>query len=189
MNDALTEAVVKTTSTAFGGFIDPARQLVDLPSFSLVEVDIPEYARSGLGRALLRVVRYYFEDIGAYGVEGMSIGARSSRAHVIYADMNPELIGYSHKSVHELLPFELITKLLQRGYSRELISLAAVRHKSLPGIEELSSFLELYEQRASWIERHPLQVAVSNLDALRGVGGAFDWRELLPAQNERGARA
>lgn len=54
------EWAVKAETTAFGNYIDPERKLVDLPNMVLVEVDVPEYERNGLGRMVAKTLRYDF---------------------------------------------------------------------------------------------------------------------------------
>ena len=116
--DNLDEAV-KTKSTAFGNYIDFQRDLFDAPQLSLVQVDLPEYASSGLDRVLLNVMRYQFLDLGnVFGVEGMSVGADSSRGIMVYQDMQSEVVASSHSELHQRNP-ELARRLGARGYLRE----------------------------------------------------------------------
>lgn len=172
---------VKAKTTAFGNFIDPDRTLVDLPNLSLVEVDLPEYERNGLGRVLLKVVRYNFEDIGKYGVEGMSIGADSSRGQMIYEDMNPVLVGLTHTEAQAKAPAEIVKALYQKGLPLELVTLGALRHAEFESIDALAMFIEMYHHRASWMEVHPVEVRFANIEAMTGDTAVFDWSRLIPA--------
>jgi hypothetical protein len=182
MTNATHANSVKAKTTAFGNFVDIDRSLVDLPNLSLVEVDLPEYERNGLGRALLKVIRYNFEDIGQYGVEGMSIGADSSRGQMVYADMNPVLVGLTHSQVQEEAPTELIKMLYERQLPLELVTLAVLRRTQFDGIESLVKFVEMYHQRASWLERHPVEVRFANIEAMTGHPVAFDWERIQGAE-------
>ena len=47
MSYANKTGAVKAKTAAFGNFIDPDREMVDVPNLSLVEVDLPEYERRG----------------------------------------------------------------------------------------------------------------------------------------------
>lgn len=170
---------VKAKTTAFGNFIDPDRKLVDFPNLSLVEVDLPEYERNGLGRVLLKVVRYHFENIGQYGVEGMSIGADSSRGQMIYEDMNPVLVGNNHIEAQSKAPDEIIKALYQKGLPLELVTLGAIRHAQFKTIDELVKFIEMYHQRSSWMEVHPVEVRFANIEAMTGDTAVFDWARLI----------
>lgn len=180
MNYADKTGAVKAKAAAFGNFIDPDREMVDVPNLSLVEVDLPEYERNGLGRVLLKVVRYHFEDIDKCGAEGMSIGANSSRGQMIYADMNPVVVGQTHTEAQEKAPAEVVKALYQRGLPIELVTLGALRHAQFPGIDELVQFIELYHKRASWMESHPVEVRFANIEAMTGDTAVFDWPRLIP---------
>ena len=174
-NDNLDEAV-KTKSTAFGNYIDPQRELFDAPQLSLVQVDLPEYTSSGLGRVLLSVMRYQFVDLDdAFGVEGMSVGADSSRGIMVYQDMRPEVVASSHAELHQRDP-ELARRLGVRGYPPELISIGVLKggQSDIP-FDQLCQFLNVYHARASWIETHPVQVKFANLE------GGINWARALPA--------
>ena len=180
MSYANKTGAVKAKTAAFGNFIDPDREMVDVPNLSLVEVDLPEYERNGLGRALLKVVRYHFEDIDKHGAEGMSIGANSSRGQMIYADMNPVVVGQTHTEVQEKAPAEVVKALYQRGLPIELVTLGALRHAQFPNIDELVKFIDLYHKRASWMESHPVEVRFANIEAMTGDAAVFDWPRLIP---------
>lgn len=173
---------VKAKTAAFGNFIDPDRELFDAPNMALVEVDVPEYARNGLGRCLLKVVRYHFEDIDKHGVEGLSIGADSSRGHMIYSDMNPVVVGHTHSEAqaHAGTPDRVLKALYQRHYPMELVTLGALRHAQFDGdIDKLAEFVESYHRRASWMETHPVEVRFQNIEAQSGEPMPFDWESIL----------
>lgn len=176
--DSATRAI-KARTTAFGNFVNPDRQLVDVPNLALIEVDLPEYARNGLGRALLQVVRYHFQDIDRYGAEGMSIGADSSRGHMIFADMNPVVVGLTHSAAQQCAPWDTLKALSQLDLPHELITLGALRCKQFDSIKKLLAFIELYYQRATWIEANPLEVRFSNFAAESGDSAPFDWDRIF----------
>lgn len=175
------ETAIKAKSSAFGNFIDPQRELFDAQQLALVRVDLPEYANSGLGRALLSVMRYEFTDLdGKFGLEGMSVGADSSRGVMVYADMQPEVVATSHSELHERNP-ELAEALRKRGYPPELISIGVLRASETDtSFEGLCRFVEVYHARSSWIESHPVEVKFANLEAMAG-GSGIHWDRVLPS--------
>ena len=171
---------VKAKSGAFGNYIDPQRELFDAPQLSLVRVDLPEYANSGLGRVLLSVMRYEFTDLdGKLGVEGMSVGADSSRGIMVYRDMQPEIVAKSHAELHERNP-EFAEKLRAKGYPPELISIGVLRASETDSsFDGLCRFIDVYHARASWIETHPVEVRFANLEVMAG-GTGINWERVLP---------
>lgn len=146
---------VTAKTNLFGNYIDPKRKLADAPNQSLIEVDLAEYEERGLGKALMKVVRYRFVDIGQYGLEGISIGADTSRGKIIYADMSPVLVG-THFAVQSKVPADVIRALYQRKLPFELITLGALRHDQFESLDELVQFIEMYHKCASTIERNKL---------------------------------
>lgn len=172
--DNLMGAIV-VKSTNFGNSIDPGRKLVDMATASLVEVELPEYERNGLGKALLKVVRYYFEDLDAYGVEGMSIGADTSRGFMIYEDMKPVVAGKTHRDAMASAPPGLVKALIHRGLPIELVTLGVLRSSEFKSVDKLISFIEMYHQRASWMESHPFDVHLANVESETGDVAVFDW--------------
>lgn len=171
---------VRATSASFGNYIDPQRVLFDAPQLSLVEVDLPEYTAAGLGRALLSVMRYEFTDLGKFGVEGMSVGAETSRGTMVYEDMRPALVAASHAELHAKAP-EVAAALRAKGYPPELVSIGVLRAADGRSVEELCTVIERYVERASWLESHPVEVKFANLDVLAG-GRGVDWDRVLPAR-------
>lgn len=169
-------SAITAKTSAFGNYIDSDRVLVDVPNLSLVEVDLPEYNRNGLGRALLKVVRYQFTDIEKFGAEGLVIGADSSRGHIVYADMNPQVVGMTHTEVQDRAPAEIIKALYQRKLPIELVSLGALRYAQFKTVDALVDFIDRYHARASWMEIHPVEVRFSNIE-----GTPFDWASVLPS--------
>ena len=174
------ETSVKAKSGAFGNYIDPQRELFDAPQLSLVRADLPEYANSGLGRVLLSVMRYEFTDLdGKFGVEGMSVGADSSRGIMVYRDMQPEIVAQSHATLHERNP-DLAEKLRAKGYPPELISIGVLRASDADSsFDSLCRFIDVYHARASWIETHPVEVRFANLEVMAG-GIGINWERVLP---------
>ena len=174
------EQSIKARSAAFGNYIDPQRELFDAPQLSLVQVDLPEYANSGLGRALLSVIRYEFTDLGgAFGVEGMSVGADSSRGMMVYKDMQPTVVAASHAELHARNA-ELAESLRKVNLPPELISIGVLRAaEAAMSFEDLYRFIEVYHARASWIESHPVEVKFANLEAMSG-GSGIQWSRVLP---------
>lgn len=179
------QGFIPAKTATFGNFIDPDRELVDIQHRSLVLVDLPEYARNGLGRALIgRVVRYHFSDIDAYGAEGMSIGADTSRGFMLYRDMNPVVVGATHAEAqaNSGAPEATLKALYQRGLPIELVTLGALRHAEFATVDELVANIEAYHARASWMELHPVETRFQNIEAQSGNEATFDWDHLLPAK-------
>ena len=174
------ETAVKAKSSAFGNYIDPQRALFDAPQLALVRVELPEYTHSGLGRVLLSVMRYEFIDLDSkFGIEGMSVGADSSRGIMVYEDMQPEVVAMSHTELHQRNP-ELADKLRKNGYPPELISIGLLHAgESDSTFEGVCDFIDVYHTRASWIEAHPVEVRFSNLEVMAG-GGGINWERVLP---------
>lgn len=174
--------MIEARAEAFGCFIEPHREMADLPNLSLVEVDLPEYERNGLGRPLLRVVRYHFNDIDGHGVEGTLVGAGCGCGRIIYADMNPVVVGRTHTDIQQRVPEQVLQYLYQCNLPIELVSLGALRYAQIPDLSELSKFVVLYQKRASWLESHPIEVCLANIKAEAEAGDAvaFDWQSLLP---------
>lgn len=170
---------IRAKSSAFSNYIDPQRELFDAPQLSLVQVDLPEYTNSGLGRALLCVMRYEFADLGTFGVEGMSVGADSSRGIMVYQDMRPELMAMSHAELHKR-NVDLSEQLHRRRYPMELISIGLLHaDEESISFEDLCQFIDIYYARASWIETHPVEVRFANLEVMAG-GKGIDWQCVLP---------
>lgn len=178
---SILEKSIKARSLACGSYIDPQRELFDAPQLALVQVDLPEYANSGLGRALLSVIRYEFTDLDSvFGVEGMSVGADSSRGMMVYKDMQPTVVAASHNELHERNP-ELANALRTQGFPPELISIGVLRAaETETSFDGLCRFIEVYHARASWIESHPVEVKFANLEAMSG-GSGIQWSRVLPS--------
>lgn len=171
-------SAVKAKTTAFGNYIDPDRTLFDAPNLALVEVDLPEYQRNGLGRALLKVVRFHFTDTDQFGVEGLSVGADSSRGIMVYEDMNPRIVGITHLEAQSSAPADIVKVLYQAKLPPELITIGALRAAQYPSIDSLLEFIKTYHARASWMEVHPAEVRLQNMEASIGAPTAFDWTRL-----------
>lgn len=184
-NLPMKEWAVKAKTTAFGNYIDPERKLVDLPNMVLVEVEVPEYERNGLGRMVAKTIRYDFTDINQIGCEAMSIGADGSRAHMVYEDMKPTVLG-TFADVEKLSP--AVAKVLyQRRYGPEMVALGVLRGIAMKinpeapeDVAKLVAFLNKYHRRASWIEAHNMEVRMANMEALVGNPAPFDWVRIFP---------
>jgi hypothetical protein len=175
---------VKAKTTAFGNYIDPSKTLADLPSMVLVEVDSPEYQRNGLGRMIAKTLRYEFVDIGAFGCEGLSIGADGSRAHMIYAEMNPLVLGTASE-VADRNP-ALAKELMKQNLGPEMVALGVLRGVDTDpdnpaSVAKLLAYLNKYHRRATWMESHAMEVRMANIEALvDGVDKPFEWRRIFP---------
>lgn len=169
---------VAANSRAFGSFIDPDRVLFDAPQLSLIEVDLPEYRLAGLGRVLLQAMRFHFTDLGVYGVEGMSVGADSSRGLMVYEDMIPVVVAANHWELHQTTK-DAADALRKKGYTPELISVGVLRSKSITDFDRLCNFIDVYHARSTWIESHPVEVRFASIDAMGG-GVGVDWERVLP---------
>lgn len=184
-NISMSKQAIKAKTTAFGNYIDPDRKLIDLPNMVLVELTVPEYERNGLGRMVAKTLRYDFTDIGQIGCEAMSIGADSSRAHMVYEDMEPVALG-TFAEVEAKAP--AIAKVLyQRRYGPEMIALGVLRGiemeinpESAEDVARLVAFLNKYHRRASWMETHGMEVRMANMEALVGNPAPFDWVRIFP---------
>lgn len=182
---SIANTAIKAKSSAFGNYIDPERSLVDLPNMAIVELDVPEYARNGLGRMVAKTLRYEFVDLGQYGCEAMSIGAERSRAHMVYMDMNPIVIG-TLKDIEAKAP-AVAKYLYERRYGPEMVAVGVLRAVSLGlGVQtaeeqtQLVAFLNKYHRRATWMETHAMEVRMANMEATIGEGAAFDWARIFP---------
>lgn len=176
---------VQAKATAFGNYIDPDRMLIDLPNMVFVELDVPEYERNGLGRMIAKTLRYEFMDLKRFGCEAMSIGADSSRPHMIYEDMRPVVLG-TFTEVQDKAP-AIAKALYERRYGPEMVALgvaSAISMKVDPAnVEDMArlvAFLNKYHRRASWMESHSMEVRMANMEALVGAGSAFDWARIFP---------
>lgn len=182
----MTEWAVKAKTKAFGNYIDPDRKLIDLPNMVIVELDVPEYERNGLGRMIAKTLRYEFQDLDQFGCEAMSIGADSSRAHMVYEDMKPRVLG-TFTQVEELSP-AIAKVLFERSYGPEMVALGVVRGLALGidpalqvDVDRLLTDLARYHRRASWMESHPTEVRFANMEALVGEGAPFEWARIFPS--------
>ncbi len=178
MHPPVLDQYVTANSRAFGSFIDPERVLFDAPQLSLIEVDLPEYHWAGLGRVLLQCLRYHFTDLGVYGVEGMSVGAESSRGVMVYEDMHPAMVAANHWELHETAK-DVAEALRKKGYPPELISVAVLRSKTITDFERLCNFIDVYHARSTWIESNPVEIRFATLEAMGG-GTGVDWERALP---------
>lgn len=176
---------IKAKTNAFGNYIEPERPLIDLPNMVYIEVDEPEYERNGLGRMVGKTLRYEFVDIGQYGCEAMSIGADSSRSHMIYEDMKPTVHG-TFKDVEAKSP-ELAKMLFTRNYGPEMVALGVLRGLALDvdpakpeDVSRLVNYLNKYHRRATWMEAHGTEVRMANMEALVGNPLPFDWVRIFP---------
>lgn len=171
--------------TAFGSFIDPARETCVLPGMVFVELDVPEYDRNGLGRMIAKTLAYDFSDAGQHCSVAVSVGADASRSHVIYEDMNPLVWGkfaeiFSKNSA-------LARELQSRHYGPEMVVVGVISASRMEldfnrpdDSIRLFSFLETYYQRATWMELNILEVHLANAQALAGESIAFEWDQIFP---------
>jgi|GEM_PF-2847233 len=181
----MAEQAIKAKTTAFGNYIDPDRKLIDLPNLVLVDLAVPEYERNGLGAMLAKTLRYNFTDIEQIGCEAMSIGADSSRAHMVYEDMGPVVHGM-FSDVHERAP-QIAAALMQRRFGPEMVALGVLRGLSMQidaakpeDMAKLVSFLNKYHRRATWMETHSMEVRMANMEAMVGDAAPFDWARIFP---------
>jgi hypothetical protein len=148
-------------------FINPNRKPIDFPNLSLLEVDLPEYKRAGLGHALLRVMRYKFTNLDTFAVEGAPLCASSSRKIMIYEDMNPVWVGNDHKEAqaNSGAPKEVLQILYQGNIPMEFVTLGALRHWEYKEMYQLAKFIQLYYEKASEIEANPARMMFENIAA------------------------
>jgi hypothetical protein len=165
----------KFIDQGLGHLLDHDHELVDLPNGALVLVDLSEYRREGLGKALLRVIRFRFEDKrdgksgkfdGQFGAKGASVCADSTRDIMVYADMNPVVVGLDNAEIRTNAPQHLSQRLYaEQLFPFELHTLALLRSTDYPNYDDLIAFVKHYHERASWIESHPMDVTFDNLAA------------------------
>lgn len=182
VNKPVAEWAVKAKTTAFGNFIDPDRVLVDVQNLAVVELTVPEYERNGLGTMVAKIIRYEFVDIKRHGAEAMSIGADTSRPHMVYEDMKPKVWG-SFEAVVAEAP-EIAKALVERRYGPEMVVVGVIKALELgiavDEIPRLIAFLNKYHRRASWMETHGMEVRMANMEALIGNPRPFAWDRIFP---------
>lgn len=144
-----------------------------------VELELPEYAAAGLGKAFCRAKRFRCGETGQYGYIARSICADSSRFLIITSEMQPVLLGHTHDELQMDAPKDWLLSLYDQGMPVELVSLAAVHAKQFQQLNELIEFVGLYYERASWLEAHPLSVAIANLESQSGAAIIFDGSRLF----------
>lgn len=182
------QQAIPASASAFGNHIDASRRLADLPHMVLVEVDAPEYERNELGRMVARTIRYEFLDGRSSACELLSIGAGTSMARIAYEDMTPRVLG-TFGDVTGQRP-DVARALFKRGCSPEMVALGVVRAERLGceseslDVEDLLVWLNAYHRRSSWMEAHPLEVHLSNLDG--AAARPFDWDRLLKCDDVGG---
>jgi hypothetical protein len=160
-NAATAEGYIETTTLVH--YLSPDRKAVDFPDGSLLEVELPEYERAGLGRALLRVLRYKFTDLNTFAVEGGALCANGSRKIMVYADMNPVWVGNNHTEAQSRAPKELLQRLYGERIPVEYVTLGALRYEQFPDYIQLAAFIQRYHEKASWIEANPIAVMFENI--------------------------
>jgi len=184
MSDVAQPPEIAVVEKVFGNYLDPLRVPAELPHQAIVEISLPEYARAGIGRALVKVIRFRLTDRDVQFCEAVSLCAASSRSLIVYEDMTPIVAGANHAQAQSGAPRELIAALYARGLPVELITLAALRHAEYPTFEALLGFVETYRVRSAWLESHPLDVALSNIVTRAGGVMPFQWDESLSIAEE-----
>lgn len=150
-----------------------------------VELALPEYAAAGLGKAFCRAKRFKCRDTGRYGYIARAICADSSRFLIVTTLMAPVVLGHSHDELQAGAPSDWLLALYDQGMPIELVSLAAVRASQFQEVGELVEFVNYYHKRASWLEAHPLDVAIANLESQSGAAIVFDGSRLFCEEVEK----
>lgn len=180
MDSFATDMEVSDESIAAWVAIDQAASLTGALPF--VELELPEYAAAGLGKAFCRAKRFRCGATGQYGYIARSICADSSRFLIVTSQMRPVVLGHTHDELQTGAPKDWLLALYDQGMPIDLVSLAAVRAKQFQQLDELVEFVGLYHERASWLEAHPLDVAITNLESQSGAAIVFDGSRLFCAE-------
>jgi len=173
-------AALEVTAKAISAWIPPGCDLSIIPGTPIIELSLPEYDAAGLGRVLCR--SRGFSASGANGVAGTlarSMCADTSRLFVVTAEMQPTVIGQAHDEIQALAPRATVRHLFDVGFPIELVSLGACRAAQFPDLDQLTAFVRLYHERASWLEAHPLDVAIAKLESQLGAALVFDGARLF----------
>ncbi|WP_323025748.1 hypothetical protein [Castellaniella sp.] len=150
---------------AVAAWCPPGRALVALAGTPLVELTLPEYSAAGLGRVLCRTRPFRIrDDEGQTGTFARSICADTSRLLVVTAEMEPTVLGQSHDEIQARAPREALKHLFDAGLPIELVTLGATRAEQFETLDLLAEFVRLYHRQASWLEGHPLDVAIARLE-------------------------
>ena len=170
---------VRATTTTVPFHVEAGRELYAATQGALVQVALPEYLCNGLDSALIDAVRYELED-GRCALAGLPLGPSSARIRVIYDDMAPVVMGFSHAEIHQQAP-EVAAE-LAKDFPPELVSVGVMRHLQGGTADlktDLKTYVRVYSARASWLEEHFLMAALS-----ASHNRSIDWHVSLPDEPE-----
>lgn len=168
---------IEVAAKAIAAWLPVGRELAQIGGTPIIELALPEYAAAGLGRALCRSRPFRCDQ--ASGTIARSICADTSRFFVVTTDMQPHVVGLTHGQVQALAPAPTVRHLFDEGFPIELVSLGASRANQFPDLDQLTEFVRLYHRRASWLEGHPLDVAIAKLESQLGATLVFDGARLF----------
>ena len=156
---------IDVSAKAVAAWCPPGRDLVVLSGTPIVELALPEYAAAGLGRALCRARPFRIKDReGQTGTFARSICADTSRLLVVTEDMAPTVLGQAHDEIQARSSHGTLKHLFDAGFPIELVTLGATRADQFETLDLLTEFVRLYHRQASWLESHPLDVAIARLE-------------------------
>jgi hypothetical protein len=147
---------VEADDVFFGHYLIEGRTPVDIPTGAIVELEVPEYTLNDLGCAVVEVERMYYSYLpqGVFGAEWGGL-----HPEIIYTDMHPKILGLSHREVQDKAPAHVVQALRDQGFNEAGITLGAVRHAEFESIDDLASFIRMYQQRAQWLATHSIVAA------------------------------
>ncbi|WP_157122581.1 hypothetical protein [Bordetella flabilis] len=98
---------------------------------------------------------------------------------MVTAEMQPTVLGETHAEIQARAPQQTVRYLFDLGLPIELVSLGASRAQQFDTLDGLAAFVRLYHQRSSWLEGHPLDVAIAKLEHQSGAALVFDGSRLF----------
>ncbi len=174
---------IEVSTKAIAPWCPPGRNLTVLPGTPIIELSLPEYEAAGLGRVLCRARPFQIKDGEGEqaGTFARSICADTSRLLVVTDDMEPAVLGQAHDEIQAGAPREVRKALYDAGLPVGLVTLGAIRADRFESLELLIDFVRLYNRQASWLESHPLDVAIARLEleSRPGASLVFDGLRLF----------
>lgn len=171
---------IEIGAKAISAWLPAGRDLFMSSGTFLVELSLPEYEAAGLGKALCRVRPFHTS--GSEPISGAfarSICADSSRLFVVTTDQEPNVLGQSHDEVQARVSSETVRHLYDLGFPIELVTLGVTRADQFETLDQLADFVRLYHRRSSWLEGHPLDVAIATMESRLGATLVFDESRLF----------
>lgn len=171
---------IEVSAKAVSAWCPGARDLFVVSSNPLIELALPEYEAAGLGKALCRVKPFRIKgNQEVSGVFARSVCADTSRLFVVTEDMGPTVLGQTHDEIQARAPQETLRYLFDLGFPIDLVTLGATRADQFDDLGHLADFVRLYHRRSSWLEGHPLDVAIATMEFRLGANLVFDGSRLF----------